>query len=163
VRQWGRSLRSDLVEYPLHQAFFVRDGGSPFPCGCDLLPTGDVHKLEDFRGVQKPGEAGKGRDPAAVPLMGHGQEELLLGTGDGDVEQTPLFLLVFFRLIAVRYGEVAVRHPHDEDRIPFQPLGRVDGREDEGPGVEVDVLVLFHGLLCRGAGSGLFSLHLHLV
>jgi hypothetical protein len=46
--------------------------------------------------------------PPAVSIMGHGQEQLLLGLGDGNIEQSPLFLLFVVGLIAVRYGDVAV-------------------------------------------------------
>ena len=69
--------------------------------------------------------------PVREEALRHDEVQIVLGARHGDVEQPPLLLDLGRRAGAEVGGDAAVDDVEHEDRLPFLPLGGVDGREDE--------------------------------
>ena len=63
--------------------------------------------------------------PEALPAVGVRHVEQLLGAGDSDEEQAPLFFDVRFVIICSQQGQHSVFDPGDDHHGKFQALGRV--------------------------------------
>src|SRR3989454_2429088 len=73
--------------------------------------------------------------------------EVLLCAGDGDVEQAALFLELVVGGHRIDGRELAVQRPDDEDAVPFEPFGGMDGGQDQPLVVPVLRLDVEHALV----------------
>src|SRR5713226_7390632 len=75
--------------------------------------------------------------------------DVLLRAGDGDVEQAALFLELVVGGHRIDGRELAVQRPDDEDAVPFEPFGGMDGGQDQPLVVPVLRLDIEHALVRR--------------
>ncbi len=108
-----------------------RTRGSSRPCGCG--PAARRHPL--LVGQQRVEEAGRlARGAAAgVARQRPRQREVGAGAGHADVEQ-PALLLDRGRGVGVRDRQGAVLEAAEEDRVPLQALGGVEGGQGDAVG-----------------------------
>src|SRR5437870_7709563 len=75
--------------------------------------------------------------------------EVLLRAGDGDVEEAALLLQFVVGSHRIDGRELAIQRPDDEDAVPFEPLGGMDGGQDQPLVVPVLRLDVEHTLIGR--------------
>src|SRR3989442_1137592 len=75
--------------------------------------------------------------------------KVLLCAGDGDVEQAALLLELIVGSHRIDGRELAVQRPDDEDAVPFEPFGGMDGGQDQPLVVPVLRLDVEHALVGR--------------
>src|SRR5881396_3706670 len=134
----GRKKRKATTRVPLLVAELIFVDQGP---GLEAVPA-------DF--VQEP--RGLGEDHArglVVDVHRTAHVEVLLRAGDGDVEEAALLLQLVVGGHRIDGRELAVQRPDDEDAVPFEPLGGMDGGQDQPLVVLVLRLDVEHALVGR--------------
>src|SRR5207245_6165209 len=100
--------------------------------------------------VQKAGRFGEDHARGLViDIYWIAHVEVLFCAGDGDVEQAALLLEFVVGAHRIDGRELAVQRPDDEDAVPFQPFGGMDGGQDQSLVVPVLRLDVEHALVGR--------------
>src|SRR5256885_2518867 len=131
-----RKMTATTVSLLIAECIFVDQGP-----GLEAVPA-DL--------VQEP--RGLGEDHArglVVDVHRIAHVEVLLRSGDGDVEEAALLLQFVVGGHRIDRRELAVQRPDDEDAVPFEPLGGVDGGQDQPFVVPVLRLDVEHALIGR--------------
>src|SRR2546428_6378005 len=134
----GRKKRKATTRVPLLVAELIFVDQGP---GLEAVPA-DL--------VQEPRRLGEDHARGlVVDVRRIAHVEVLLRAGDGDVEEAAFLLKVVVGRHRIDGRELAVQRPDDEDAVPFEPLGGMDGGQNQLLVVLVLRLDVEHALIGR--------------